>query len=242
VLDRIAAHGHGPYTSQLDSGLKGLRVGFVRHFHQEDTIAAPDVASALDEAAAVFVREGAAVSDVRLPRLAEFEEVTRVIMISEAAAVHEKWLQERANEYGQLTRRRMLSGFFFSAIDYVQAQRRRTELTGAVGEALRNFDVLLAANAMDAPCRIDDEATLDYTYVRQARMPFNISGHPAISLMCGLGEECGLPLSLQLVGRKFGEAELYRAAAGFEQATPWKDLRPDLESLVSGSPSPRPAR
>ena len=46
--------------------------------------------------------------------------------------------------------------------------------------------------------------------------------------MCGLSQAEGLPLSLQLVGRFFDEATIYRAAAGYEAAAPWKDRRPAL--------------
>ncbi len=51
---------------------------------------------------------------------------------------------------------------------------------------------------------------------------FNITGHPAISLPCGLRD--GLPVGLQLVGRHFEEATLYRAAHAFEQAGDWREL------------------
>ena len=230
LLDQMVELGRptGGYTAQLEAGLGTLRIGFVRQFHEADLVAAPDVLAALNEAAAVFAREGAAVSDVALPPLREFEGVTRTVMLSEAVAIHEPWLRERPGDYAALTRQRMLPGFFISASDYVQAQRRRAQLTASVDEAFEHFDILLVANALDAPCRIDDIAAVAHTYRRQARLPFNSTGHPAISLMCGQGEEAGMPLSLQLVGRKFDEAGLYRAAAGFERATPWKDVKPSF--------------
>jgi aspartyl-tRNA(Asn)/glutamyl-tRNA(Gln) amidotransferase subunit A len=233
LLEQIAVGAPGRYTARLDGRLKGMRIGFVRHFHEEDTVAAPDVAAALEEAAGVFAREGAELHNVTLPPLHDFENVARILMISEAVAVHEVWLQERAEDYAELTRKRLLPGFFFSARDYIQAQRRRTELTLAVDRALDDVDILLAANAMDAPCRIDDRQAIDYTYVRQARMPFNVTGHPAISLMCGRGADAAMPLSLQLVGHKFAEDVLYQAAAGFERVTPWKDEKPDFATLAS---------
>jgi aspartyl-tRNA(Asn)/glutamyl-tRNA(Gln) amidotransferase subunit A len=230
------------YTRHLDGGARGLKIGFVRQFHEEDLVAAPDIIAALDEAAAVFRREGAIVQDVRLPSLAEFDNVTRLILIAEATAIHERWLRQRPEDYAELTRQRMLPGFFFSATDYIQAQRRRTELALAIEEAFWEADILLVANSMDEACRIDDRSEIDFTYPRQARMPFNTSGHPAISLMCGRGEKYGMPLSLQLVGRPFDEALLYRAASAFERATPWKDQAPNLDSLIVAKPEvPAPA-
>jgi aspartyl-tRNA(Asn)/glutamyl-tRNA(Gln) amidotransferase subunit A len=95
-----------------------------------------------------------------------------------------------------------------------------------VEAALQDCDLLLTASSMDPACRIDDPEAVEVTYPRQARTPFNVTGHPALTLMCGLSRAEGLPLSLQLVGRYFDEATVYRAAAGYERAAPWRDRRP----------------
>jgi len=228
MLDHMVPHAGGrpSYTARLDDGVRGLRIGFVRHFHERDTVASDEVSAALADAAGVLAREGAVVSDIALPKLSEFESVCRVLLTAEAVAVHETWLRERPGDYAELTRSRMLPGFFFSSTDYIQAQRRRTELTQAVDAAFAEVDLLLVANSMDPACRIDDPQAVNYTYGRQARMPFNVSGHPAVAVMCGRSAGLGMPLGLQLVGRKHSEALLYQAAAGFERATPWKDTPP----------------
>src|SRR3712207_589495 len=176
------------YARDLHLGLKGLRVGYVRHFHERDVEATPEVAAALDEAARVLAAEGAELRDVELPPLGEFGTVNRVILCAEAAAVHEPWLRERPGDYARLTLRRLLPGMFLSAVDHVQAQRRRTELTAAVEEAFREVDLLLCASSMDPACRIDDPGEVDRTYGRQARTPFNVTGHPAVSVMCGVSK------------------------------------------------------
>ena len=84
----------------------------------------------------------------------------------------------------------------------------------AVDNALRDVDVLLTANGMDPSVRLDDVAELARTYPRQARNPFNLTGHPALALMSGLSKS-GLPLSLQLVGRAFDEVTLLRVGAAY---------------------------
>ncbi len=215
------------YTRDLGGGLKGLRIGFVRHFHETDTPATPEVAAALEEAARLLAREGAVVRDITLPKLGEFAAVNRVILTSEAAAVHEPWLRERPGDYAPLTLRRLLPGMFVGGVDYVQAQRRRRELVAAVEAAFREVDLLLCASSMDPASRIDDEAETERTYPRQARTPFNVTGHPAISVMCGLSAG-GLPIGMQLVGPSWSEAMLYRAAAGYERAAGWVERRPAL--------------
>jgi aspartyl-tRNA(Asn)/glutamyl-tRNA(Gln) amidotransferase subunit A len=201
----------------LDRGVKGLRVGFVRHFHQSDLPADPEVAAGLETVAATLKALGAEVRDVRLPTLGEFAAVNRVILNSEAWAIHAPWLRERPGDYGQLARRRLLPGAFIGAGDYVQANRRRREMIALVEEVLREVDVLLCASAMDPPSRIEDTVETERTYPRQARTPFNVTGHPALAMMAGLSSR-GLPLSVQFVGRNFAEADLFRVARAWERA------------------------
>ena len=57
---------------------------------------------------------------------------------------------------------------------------------------------------------------------------FNFSGHPALTLPCGMTTG-GLPVGLQLAGRPFDEATLFRVAHAYEQATPWHTHRPSVE-------------
>ena len=58
-------------------------------------------------------------------------------------------------------------------------------------------------------------------------MPFNITGHPAITVCCGYDSE-GLPIGLQIVGHFRNEAAVLRAAALYEASESWLDRRPDL--------------
>ena len=59
-------------------------------------------------------------------------------------------------------------------------------------------------------------------------MPFNVTGSPAMSVCCGYTDG-GLPLSFQIVGKRFDEATVLRLAHAYEQATPWRDRRPALQ-------------
>jgi aspartyl-tRNA(Asn)/glutamyl-tRNA(Gln) amidotransferase subunit A len=227
MLEAIAGHdpldpGSVPssaarYGSRLERGVRDLRVGFVRHFHETDMPADPEMTAALQHVARSLQMAGAEVRDATLPSLNEFSGVNRIILQSEAWAIHAPWLRERPGDYGKLARRRLMAGAFMSAGDYVQAQRRRTEMIAAVERALSDFDVLLCASNMDPPCRIDQPAEIDRTYPRQARTPFNITGHPAIAMMAGLSKG-GLPLSVQFVGRYSEEATLYQVARAWELA------------------------
>jgi aspartyl-tRNA(Asn)/glutamyl-tRNA(Gln) amidotransferase subunit A len=237
MLDAIVGHDPGdpgsstaptPLSgSELQRGLRGLRVGFVRRFHEDDLPADPEMVASIDDAARTLEAEGAFVRDVSLPPLGQYSGVQRVIMLSESWAIHSKWLRERPGDYGASARRRLMAGAFLTAGDYVHAQQRRTDLTTAVDNAFADADVLLVANAMDPACAIDDDEAVARTYPRQARNVFSLTGHPAIALMSGISK-AGLPLSIQLVARAFDEVTLLRAAAGYERASGWHARRPSL--------------
>ena len=217
----------GHYASGLERGVRGLRIGFIRHFHETDMPADPEVASALENVVRTLQGLGAEIRDVQLPTLTEFGAVNRVILQSEAWGIHGPWLRERPGDYGRLARRRLLAGAFLSAGDYVQASRRRLEMIAAVEDALREVDVLVCASAMDPPSQIEDAAETERTYPRQARTPFNVTGHPALAMMAGLSGG-GLPLSVQFVGRYFGEAMLFQVARAWERAAATDQAHPSI--------------
>ena len=237
LLDAIAGHdpadpGSAPATARhfgrdLTRGIRDLRVGFVRHFHEVDMPANPEVTAALEDAARVLQAEGAQLRDVTLPTLNEFSAVNRVILGAEAFSIHAPWLRTRPGDYGQLSRRRLLAGAFFSAGDYVGAQRRRAQMIAATNEALRDFDILVCASSLDPASRLDDAVETARTYPRQARTPFNVTGHPAIAMMSGLSDG-GLPLSVQFIGRYFEDATVLRAAAAYERSTEWHKRKPPI--------------
>ena len=228
MLETIAGHdpldpGSAPstpghYAAALERGVKGLRIGFVRHFHEVDTPATPEVTAALQHVALSLQMAGAEVRDIVLPTLGEFGAVNRVILQSEAWSIHSKWLRERPGDYGRFGRRRLMAGAFMSSGDYVLAQRRRREMIAAVEEAFREVDILLCASSMDPACRIEDTPEVERTYPRQARTPFNTTGHPALAMMSGLSSG-GLPLSVQFVGRYFDEATIFQVARAWEQVS-----------------------
>ncbi len=237
LLDTIA--GHDPadpgstatnaraFGGLLDRGVRDLRIGCVRHFHERDLPAHPEVAAALEDVARVLQAEGAQVHTVILPTLTEFAGINRVILCSEAWSIHAPWLRERPGDYGKLARRRLLPGAFMTAGDYVGAQRRRTEVIAAVEDRLRDYDVLLCASSMDPSSRMDDPDETARTYPRQARTPFNVTGHPALAMMSGLSGN-GLPVSVQFVGRYFDDATVLRVAAAYERATAWHKKKPPV--------------
>ena len=115
-----------------------------------------------------------------------------------------------------------------SGIDYQQAMFDRTILFRRVQALLQRADLLIMPTISRTALPIGQDlfGTIDidgevFDSVRPNwfpwTMPFNMTGHPAVSMPCGFGAD-GLPIGLQLVGRFRGDAELLRACAVFERA------------------------
>ena len=111
------------------------------------------------------------------------------------------------------------------AADYVDALRRRAIYREHFKRLMSEVDVIICASSMDPACRIDDEAEVGRTYGRQARTPFNLLGVPALAVPTGFSNE-GLPLSMQVVGKAFDEATVYRVARAYERVADWSTHRP----------------
>jgi len=237
MLDLIAGHdaqdpgstnrATGGYTAALGRDIKDLRVGVLRHFYTRDMQADAEITAGIESTVQKLAELGAVVSEVSTAPLGEYLACNRTILTSEAFAVHEKWMRERPQDYGALARERLMGGAFIRAADYVNATRLRRKLTEAFHALFAEVDVIVTASSMDPACRIDDAKAVDYTYGRQSRAPFNVTGSPALSVPTGFTQS-GLPLAMQLVGKPFSEALLYRVAYAYEQATPWVNMHPNL--------------
>jgi aspartyl-tRNA(Asn)/glutamyl-tRNA(Gln) amidotransferase subunit A len=159
--------------------------------------------------------------------LSAYASANRVILLSEAYAIHEAWLQERPQDYGDLACERLMPGAFLRAVDYVHALRQRTVLTQKFTDCLAAVDVAITASSMEPACPIEDAELCEALYGRQARAPFNLTGNPALAVPTGFAAS-GLPLSMQIIGKPFDEITVYRVARAYERAADWISKHPDL--------------
>ena len=216
------------FSAGLDGGVKGLRIGVVRNWHEVDRPVSPAVQAGIDRAVAAWRDGGAMVSDVAMPSLFEYQAANFVILATEAFTLHEPWMRERFGDYGELLRDRMAFGGLFAATDYVQALRRRRELCAETAALARDVDLLVTAGAPAEAPRIDALPKWDNLAKPGFTNPFNITGWPAISVCSGFGAN-GLPVSVQVAAKPFQEATLLCAAHAFEQSAGLRGRRPTLE-------------
>jgi len=214
------------YLAALSGGVAGLTIGVPTRFFVEDID--PEIAAALDAARREFAAAGARVIDVPIPDLAPVNMHMAIVAVVESAAIHRPWMIARPQDYSDQVRARLEIGFGVPAVDYADALRAR-------GPALREFiatsftacDALLAPAVPFAAPPIDDATyppgpEMQAQLVRISRLtrPANYLGLPALSIPAGFSS-AGLPLGLQLMGRPFDEATLFRLGHAYQQRTDW---------------------
>ena len=213
----------GDYLTDLEKGVAGLRIGIPRAFFAGAPIADPEVVAAIDRVADALRAAGAVVEDIELPPYAAFATCGRVIMLCEAFTIHEADMRARPLDFGQLTFERFILGAAVTGPDMIQALRLRRELTAAVNASLQHYDVLLTASSLVPAPRFDAPATGMTSAAPMQTMPFNVTGHPALSVPTGLSST-GLPMGLQIVGRAFDEATTLRVGRAVEVLSGWEAI------------------
>jgi amidase len=124
---------------------------------------------------------------------------------------------------GLLTAEHMRDAYL--GVHFGKAQNLRLELRRQLDAALAGLDLLITPTTPIVPFALadrplaDDEVLSRPGYVAVSNTaPLDLTGHPALAQPCGTGAD-GLPVSLQLIGRRFDEERVYRAAFAFEAAS-----------------------
>ena len=215
------------FTGELGQGVKGLRIGVVRHFFETDNRASDATRAGIDAAVDFFRKEGAEVRDITLSPAADYHAVGYLLMIAEAFTLHAPWMRERFMDYGELFRDRVSLAAMMSGPDIVQATRRRRVLCREMTAAMEDLDIIVSASQMGEAPRIDSVPKWANMEKPSLTMPFNVTGFPAISVCTGFGV-AGMPVAMQLAGKPFTEPTLLRAAHAYETAMPWRAKRPAM--------------
>ena len=215
------------YRPALAGDVRGVRIGHIRHFYETDNPANAATRDAIAAALRTLEGLGCSVRDLTLSPLSEWVACGVVILLSEAYAIHEANLRARFADYGEIFRDRMVLAALLTAGDYVQALRRRRELIREFDRATAGVDLVITAAAPSEAPPIEAVGKFATFERPMLTMPFNVTGSPAMSVCCGY-TDAGLPLSLQIVGKRFEDAAVLRLAHAYEEATPWRRRRPSL--------------
>ena len=190
------------------ASISQIRIGLPENFYFTST--APEVKTTVHDAAQRAEKLGVRVIPVRVPDIDALNTVGLVILLSEAAAVHQTHLHRRG-DFGADVLALLDEGSLIPAVDYVNAQRQRKLLLDEFHKLFHDIDCLFTPSTpITAPRIGQTEIALDgaqyNTRILTTRFArgINVLGFPALSIPCGTSAE-GLPIGLQMIARPFEE-------------------------------------
>ena len=240
------------YTAAVGRGVSGLRIGVIKEGYEQPG-AENDVNEKVRAAAEILRGLGATVDEISVPWHSlgtaiwtpiALEGLTQQMMLGNGMGTgweglyttslleyHSNW-RTRADELSDTLKISMLIGQYHLKHTrgryYAKAQNLSRQLREEFNKVFASYDLLLTpTTAMKAPPIPPADASLELWCQRGFEMitntaPFDVTGHPAMSVPCGMSD--GLPVGLQIIGRRYDEGTIYRAAAAFEQAGDWREM------------------
>jgi aspartyl-tRNA(Asn)/glutamyl-tRNA(Gln) amidotransferase subunit A len=220
------------YMAATRASAKGMTVGIPKAFYVEDLD--DGTAQALQDTIATLKREGIHVVEVDLPDQRQLSAACQLLVVTEAAAIHKRWMVERPQDYGPQILARLQNGFGISGVTYLEIMRWRGPALAAHLAAITGVDAVLAPVSpaaaptileTDVGNSLDAEAMIQR--VTRFTRPINYLGLPALSIPTGFTAS-KLPIGMQLIGRPFDEATVLTIGAAFQRATDFHTQCPEL--------------
>jgi len=223
------------YRALRKNRLRRFRLGWPKDLFFERVN--PEIQNAIGAAAKKFASIGARLVEVPLPHVAESVERASNVIVAEASYFHESqgYYPSRSEDYGDDVRGHLEWGHNLRAVDYLGGIDARQRVQADFDAALESVDAILAPTSPilapaigESHVRVpgERETTVRAELLRMTR-PSNITGLPSISIPCGFTQH-GLPIGMQLIGPRWGEACLLAIALAYEEATDWHNRHPVL--------------
>ena len=227
---RVPAH---DYLARLNDGVKGLRIGVVPgyFFHHLQ----PAVHAAVMAALKLLEAAGAEVVEVDIRNIHGNISAQLTIESAEPSTYHQRWLRERPDDYGADVRTLLEVGEMLLATHYLQAQRYRTLLRNEFLDAFDKVDIFLCptlpfaatpVGAMSVVIEDGIEEDMLSAIMQYTGVP-SLTGLPALAVPCGFDPD-GLPIGMQLIGKPFDEATLFRVGAAYQALTSFHREAPPI--------------
>jgi aspartyl-tRNA(Asn)/glutamyl-tRNA(Gln) amidotransferase subunit A len=238
------------FVQSLTGDIKGLKIAVPKEYLGEG-VSEPVRQSVLN-ALKVLEKLGAVWEEVSLPHskyalaayyllssseasanLSRFDGVRYGYRSTNAETLIELYKNTRAEGFGEEVKRRIMLGTFALSSGYYdayykKAQKVRTLIKKDFDDVFEKYDVIIGPTAPTSAFKIgenvDDPLTMYANDI--LTIPVNLAGVPGISIPCGFDN--GLPLGLQIIGKHFDEATVYRVAHAFESATTYHQQKPEL--------------
>jgi aspartyl-tRNA(Asn)/glutamyl-tRNA(Gln) amidotransferase subunit A len=220
------------YMTATKASAKGMTVGIPKAFYIEDLDA--DTATVLQNTIETLKREGINVVEVDLPDQRQLSAACQLMIATEAAAIHKRWMIERPQDYGPQILARFQNGFAISGVSYLESMRWRGPALAAHLAAVSGVDAVLApVSPSAAPTILDTDvgaapgAEAMIQRLTRFTRPINYLGLPSLSIPTGF-TKTKMPVGMQLIGCPFDEATVITIGAAFQRATDFHKQCPEL--------------
>jgi aspartyl-tRNA(Asn)/glutamyl-tRNA(Gln) amidotransferase subunit A len=219
------------FSAGLGGSIAGLRIGVVRHFFETDVECEPEVLATTEATLRALQGEGAVLRTVSLASFSEYNAVAALISRSESFAVHENFLRESPELYGEYGRVRLMGGALVRAADYINAMRHRSRLVAEAAAVMRDVDLLVFPTSRQTagPLGADSMIGGPHPFFNRA---FNVLGGPALSV-CNGYSGAGMPIALHIGGRPFEDALVLKLGDAVERIMATRGRRPALAGTVA---------
>ena len=231
---------YGDYGEKLGRPIRGMKIALPEEFLGEGLQS--EIRQSILDAAKTMEQQGAEIVQVSMPALKNALPAYYVISSAEASSnlarfdgikygfrsenfdgIEQLYERSRSEGFGAEVKRRIMLGSFVLSAGYYDAYYKKAlEVRTLIGQeferVLKTCDMILSPVAPTTAYRLGEKTgdPLQMYLGDIYTVPVNIAGLPALSLPCGK-DAAGLPIGMQLIGRAFGEAELYQVAYAFEQ-------------------------
>jgi len=219
------------WTAAADGGLANVRAAWTPDWGYAPVD--PEVRRLTESAARRFTDAGARLEEAS-PRFTDPSEAFGALFPAWVAARLAGYLAEWRTKMDPGLVRYIEMGQRPSAVDFVQAANVRRTLNDAFREFFKTYDLLLTPTLAAPPLPLGQHVYEEIGGKAVGQLgwlaftfPINMLGYPAITVPAGW-TAAGLPVGLQIVGPRFADAAVLRAAAAFEALQPWADRRPPL--------------
>ena len=219
------------YLAACDGGIAGLRVAWSADLGS--MAVDPEVRAIATAAAQRFANLGCTVEEAD-PGFADPRHAIDVLFHGLLAGRYAAQLAEQRDRFDPALAEMLERYRDLGVAEIMQAQTEREQLWQQLWPFFENYDLLLTPTVACPPFGLNrfGPETIDGRLVEgwqwtAATYPFNLTGQPAATVPCGWTAS-GLPIGLQIVGRRYDEATVLRASAAFEMAYPWADRVPPL--------------
>lgn len=216
------------YVHSMSGGIKGLRVAFTTTLGYAPKVH-PEITAAVRRAAKQFEGLGATVEEAH-PDVKNPIGFFLTLFRSGFAYSLRNFSAHQFALIGEQLRDVVENGRNVTALEYLAAQDERRALARAFQSFFQDFDLLLSPTCAVPAFAADRWTPEDFAEFEDTRAwtpfgyPFNMTQQPAISVPCGFTEE-GLPIGLQIIGPRFADRLILRAARAYEAHSPSQGIR-----------------